>query len=496
MKKIVMTFLTALAAGCADHTMPVAQLPEIDTNNPLLAEWNTPHETPPFDRIRVSDYEPAFDAAIAVSRAEIDAIVNNPAKPTFNNTIVALDRQGRLLSRVEGIFFNLLEADATPEMQQVAENVQPKLTALSNDISLNPQLFERVKAVYEHPGWFLSKEDKKLLEETYNGFVRSGANLSDEDKELYRQYSTELSELSLRFSHNVLAATNAFTINITDPAQVAELPDFVRDGMAAEAKARGEQGWTVTLQAPSYVPFMEYSTNRELKEKLWRASNSLCLGGEFDNTENIKRMVNLRLKIANLLGYPTYADYVLADRMAENAQTVNAFLDELLAQTKEYAVKDYNTIGEYARSQGFEGEVMPWDMAYYSEKYRHEKYELNEELVKPYLQLDSVKRGESAVERLDVILDLIERLLGGGYMDGEVVGYFLHFLLQLPSLGRIVFPVKLIGKPLDPTHRDFVLGLMEEAVEEVRELLGRRVHSPAEPFAQLRTYSDCHSVIA
>lgn len=278
-------------------------------------------------------------------------------------------------------------------MQQVAENVQPKLTALSNDISLNPQLFERVKAVYEHPGWFLSKEDKKLLEETYNGFVRSGANLSDEDKELYRQYSTELSELSLRFSRNVLAATNAFTINITDPAQVAELPDFVRDGMAAEAKARGEQGWTVTLQAPSYVPFMEYSTNRELKEKLWRASNSLCLGGEFDNTENIKRMVNLRLKIANLLGYPTYADYVLADRMAENAQTVNAFLDELLAQTKEYAVKDYNTIGEYARSQGFEGEVMPWDMAYYSEKYRHEKYELNEELVKPYLQLDSVKRG-------------------------------------------------------------------------------------------------------
>ena len=316
MKKIVMTFLTALAAGCADHTMPVAQLPEIDTNNPLLAESNTPHDTPPFDRIRVSDYEPAFDAAIAVSRAEIDAIVNNPAKPTFNNTIVALDRQGRLLSRVEGIFFNLLEADATPEMQQVAENVQPKLTALSNDISLNPQLFERVKAVYEHPGWFLSKEDKKLLEETYNGFVRSGANLSDEDKELYRQYSTELSELSLRFSRNVLAATNGFTINITDPAQVAELPDFVRDGMAAEAKARGEQGWTVTLQAPSYVPFMEYSTNRELKEKLWRASNSLCLGGEFDNTENIKRMVNLRLKIANLLGYPTYADYVLADRMA------------------------------------------------------------------------------------------------------------------------------------------------------------------------------------
>ena len=394
MKKVLFIMaVSAMAAGCADNSIPKAQLPELDMSNPLLAAWNTPHQTPPFSEIELSDYEPAFDAAIACSRAEIYAIVANPSKPTFGNTIVALERHGALLDRISGIFFNLLEADATPEMQQVAENVQPKLTALSNDISLNPQLFERVKAVYEHPGWFLSKEDKKLLEEIYNGFVRSGANLSDEDKELYRQYSTELSELSLRFSRNVLAATNAFTINITDPAQVAELPDFVRDGMAAEAKARGEQGWTVTLQAPSYIPFMEYSTNRELKEKLWRANSSLCLGGEFDNTENIERMVNLRLKIANLLGYPTYADYMLADRMAENAQTVNAFLGELLARTKEYAVKDYNTIGEYARSQGFEGEVMPWDMAYYSEKYRHEKYELNEELVKPYLQLDSVKRG-------------------------------------------------------------------------------------------------------
>ena len=184
MKKIVMTFLTALAAGCADHTMPVAQLPEIDTNNPLLAEWNTPHETPPFDRIRVSDYEPAFDAAIACSRAEIDAIVNNPKKPTFGNTIVALERQGELLNRIAGLFFNLLEADTSDEMQQIAQRVQPKLTELSNDISLNPELFARVKQVYEHPGR-LRKEDRKLLEDTYQSFARSGAALSDADKEAF-----------------------------------------------------------------------------------------------------------------------------------------------------------------------------------------------------------------------------------------------------------------------------------------------------------------------
>ena len=387
-----MTFLTALVAGCADDTMPVAQLPEIDMSNPLLAAWDTPHQTPPFDSIELADYEPAFETAIAVSRAEIDAIVNNPAKPTFNNTIMALERQGALLSRIGGLFFNLLEADGTPEMQQVAMNVQPKLTELSNDVSLNPQLFERVKAVYEHPGR-LSKTQKQLLEKSYRGFVRSGANLSDEDKELYRQYSSELSDLSLKFGQNALNATNAFSINITDPKRVAELPDYVREGMAAEAKARGQKGWTVTLQAPSYIPFMTYSTDRAAKEQLWRAYNSRALGGEFDNTKIVKRIVNLRLKIANLLGYRTYADYVLADRMAENTETVDGFLGELLDATREYAEEDYRTIAEYARSQGFEGELMPWDFAYYSEKYKNEKYALNEERIKPYLQLESVREG-------------------------------------------------------------------------------------------------------
>ena len=394
MKKalIIMTF-SAMAAGCADNSIPKAQLPELDTTNPLLAEWNTPHQTPPFSQIELSDYEPAFDAAIACSRAEIEAIVNNPKKPTFGNTIVALERQGALLDRISGVFYNLLEAATSDQMQEIALRVQPKLTELSNDVSLNPELFARVKAVYEKPGRGLSKEDRKLLEDTYQSFARNGAALSDADKELYRKYTSELSAATLQFGQNALAATNAFTINITDPKVVAELPAFVREGMAADAKARGEKGWTVTLQAPSYVPFMTYSSNRALKEKLWRAYNSRALGGENDNTQIVKQIANLRLKIANLLGYKCYADYVLERRMAENTPTVTAFLDELLGETKAYADKDYRMIGDYAASLGFKGQLMPWDWGYYSEKYKDEKYALNDEVVKPYLKLENVKKG-------------------------------------------------------------------------------------------------------
>ena len=392
--KIVMFMsLSALMYGCGGEQMPVVNLPEIDTSNPLLAEWDTPYAAPPFDAIKLSDYKPAFETAIAVSRAEIDAIVNNPAKPTFANTIVALERQGALLGRISGIFYNLLEADSSDEMQQIALDVQPALTELSNDISLNPELFARVKAVYEGSKRGLTDEDKKLLENTYKGFARSGADLSDENKALYRKYTSELSALTLKFGQNSLAATNAFTLNITDPKKVEELPDFVKEGLAMDAKARGEKGWTVTLQAPSYIPFMTYSTQRDLKEKLWRASNSRALGGEFDNTENIKRITELRLKIANLLGYECYADYVLENRMAENTATVNSFLQELLDATKEYADKDYATINEFAHSQGFAGDVMPWDWAYWSDRYKQERYALNDEQIKPYFKLENVKKG-------------------------------------------------------------------------------------------------------
>ncbi len=403
MKKIlsIMTF-SLLVAGCGDD-MPKPVLPEIDTTNPLLAEWDTPHATPPFDKIKITDYEPAIETAIAVSRAEVEAIVNNPAKPTFRNTVEALECQGVLLGRILGVFFNLREADTSDEMDAIALRIQPKLTALSNDISLNPQLFERVKAVYEGSQLFLSKTEKKLLEDAYMGFVRSGAGLGEAEKALYRQYTTQLSEATLLFAQNSLSATNAFSINITDEKQVAELPSFVKEGMAAEAKARGQKGWTVTLQAPSYVPFVTYSSQRDIKEQLYRAYNTRAFGGEFDNTALIHRIVALRMNIAKLLGFENYADYVLAETMAQNSATVNSFLAELRDKTVEYGRRDYAMINDYAKSLGFEGDVMPWDWAYYTEKYKSEKYAINDEQVKPYLRLENV---------IDGVFLLAEKLYG------------------------------------------------------------------------------------
>ena len=407
-----MMTLSALVAGCAGDKMPVVELPEIDESNPLLAEWDTPHATPPFDLIKIEHYEPAIETAIAVSRAEIDAIVNNPAKPTFKNTIVAMERQGALLNRILGLFYNLNEADTSAEMEAIALRIQPKLTELSNDVALNPELFARVKAVYEGSRRGLSDVDIKLLEYSYKSFSRSGAALADDKKEEYRKYTAELSEATLIFGQNALAATNAFAINITNPAQVAELPDFVKEGLAAEAKARGEKGWTGTLKAPSYGPFMMYSSQRDIKEKLYRAYNSRALGGEHDNSQIIRNITSLRMKIANLLGYKTHADYTLEERMAESAENVNSFLEELRASTIDFAHKDYATISDYAHSKGLKDKLMPWDWAYYTEKYKSEKYAINDEQVKPYLKLDNVIKG---------VFLLAEKLYGLSFVANDKI---------------------------------------------------------------------------
>ncbi len=361
--------------------------------NPLLEEWRTPHSTPPFSRISVEDYLPAFEAAVAASRAEVAAITSNPAPADFDNTVAALERQGALLSRISGLFFNLREADTSPAMEEVAERVQPMLTALGNDIGLDPVLFARVKAVYEGPREGLSAADIRLLEQTYRGFVRSGAALSDDDKALYRQYTEELSAATLRFGRNALDATNAFAVNITDAGQVAELPEFVREAMAADAAARGEEGWTVTLKTPSYLPFMTYSTQRGIKERLYRAYNSRALGGASDNGALIGRIVTLRMLIARLLGYDTYADYVLEERMAGSTAAVLSFLEELRTATLGHARRDVERIGAYAHAQGLEGDLMPWDWAYYTERYKSEHYAVDDEQVKPYLRLENVVRG-------------------------------------------------------------------------------------------------------
>ena len=362
--------------------------------NPLLVESTAPHGAPQFTQITNEHYKPAFEQAVREARAEIAAIVGNAQAPTFANTIEALEFSGRRLDRISNIFFNLNEAHTNDTMQALALELSPMLTEFSNDVSLDPKLFARVKAVYDRrESLGLNAEQRRLLEKTYKGFARSGAALSDGDKKICRELTARLSELSLQFNQNSLAATNAFTLHVTDPAVVGELPDFVREGMAAEAKERGLDGWVVTLQIPSMVPFMTYSSNRALKEKLWRAYNTRCVGGEFDNSAIVEEIADKRLQLAGLLGYETYADYVLEERMAESSPTVNAFLAELLDRAVEAARRDVETVAGYARAQGFDAELMPWDFGYYSEKLKHERYELSEELTKPYFQLENVRRG-------------------------------------------------------------------------------------------------------
>lgn len=362
--------------------------------NPLLEAWSGPHATPAFDRFRNEDYMPAFQQALNEARAEVEAIVTNPDEPTFANTIEALEFSGRRLDDLCNLFFNLNEACTDDEMQRIALEVSPLLTAFSNDVSLNPALFDRVRKVYEkRADLTLTTEQKHLLEKSYKGFVRGGAALADADKERFRKLTTELGQLSLQFNQHVLAATNAFTLHLTDPAQVSELPESVREGAATEAHERGLEGWVITLQAPSMVPFMTYSSNRELKEQLWRRYNSRCYGDEQDNREIVKRIVALRLEVARLLGYETYAAYVLEERMAGTQQRVQQFLDELLERAIEPAHNEVKEVADFARSEGADYELMPWDYAYWQEKLKQARYTFDEEMLKPYFRLENVQRG-------------------------------------------------------------------------------------------------------
>ncbi len=373
--------------GCADASV-----------NPLLGEFNTPHQTPPFAEIKPEHYIPAFREGLAQARAEIEAIVSNTAAPTFENTVEALERSGELLGRTAAIFFALHSSNTSDEMEAIAEEVQPWLTEYANDISLNPTLFDRVRKVYEQKdGLDLDREQTMLLEKTYKGFARSGAALSEKDKERYRRITNELAMLTLKFGQNVLAESNAFEYVIppADEEKVAYMPEFVKTAMAEDAAAHGVEGWRVTLDFPSYGPFMKYSRERDIKEKLWRANSSLGYhDGPWDNRDVTKRIANLRFELADLLGYETYADYVLEEKMAGSRSTVDSFLTELLVPTKDPAMADYRQIVEYAASQpDAPEEFMPWDLPYYDEKYKTEKYALNQELIKPYLKLENVEKG-------------------------------------------------------------------------------------------------------
>ena len=369
-----------------------------DMSNPLLEKSTHRYNAPAFDKIKTEHYLPAFQEAIAEGKQEIEAIANNTEEPTFENTILALNYAGEKLNGVSSIFFNINEANTNEQMQQIAQEVSPALTEFSMSMILNEKLFERVKAVYDNKeNLNLGQEETRLLEQTYKQFANNGANLNPEEKAEFAKIQEELSLLSLKFGNNTLAATNAFILHLTDSTQLEGLPSYAIASGASEAKARNLEGWVFTLQYPSMSPFMQFSAKRELREKMWRASNTKGIGGESDNQEIVKKIAELRIKEANLLGHKIYSDYALEDRMAKNTETVNNFLNDLLVKSLPYAKKDIAAIQKYANENGLEGKLMPWDFSYYSEKLKNEKYAINDELLKPYFKLENVQNAVFAL---------------------------------------------------------------------------------------------------
>ncbi len=361
--------------------------------NPLLTPSGNPFGAPAFDKIENKHYLPAFEQAIKEAKAEVDAIINNPEEPSFENTIEALSFAGMTLNDVGSIFFNLNEACTNEEMQALAEKIEPMLTEYSVSVSMNADLFAKIKAVYEkRDSLELTKEQARLLDQTYKSFARSGADLPDDKKAEYAKVQEELSLATLQFGKNVLAATNAYTLHITDTAQLAGLPEYVREMGASEAAAMNLDGWVYTLKEPSYFPFVKYSECRDLREQMWKARSSRCLSGDTDNSENIRKIIALREKSAQILGFDHFADMALEFRMAKTPGTVNSFLADLMEKSLPFAKKDVAEIQEYANVHGFEGELMPWDFSYWSEKLQEEKYSLNEEMLKPYFELGNVRK--------------------------------------------------------------------------------------------------------
>jgi peptidyl-dipeptidase Dcp len=365
-----------------------------ENKNPFFEPYGTPHDTVPFDRIKLEHFEEAFMEGIRRDNEQIEKTINNPEKPTFDNTIINTEEDEGyydLLSRVSTVFFNLLSAETNDDMDALAQKMQPILTQHSNDIRLNPKLFERIRFVHLHHRK-LTPEEKMLLDNCYEGFVRSGALLDEAGKERLRQLTEEASMLSLQFSQNLLKEQKAFTLDITDEAQLDGLPETAREAAALAAKEQGKQGWVFTLDYPSFSPFMTYSTQRELRKQLYMARNTLCTHENSENNLEIcKRLINLRREIAQLLGYKTYADYVLKRRMASNARSVYRLLDDLIDAYKPTAIKERDELRKLAHKDV--DKMKPWDSGFYSHKLQMKKYNLDAEMLRPYFELRNVING-------------------------------------------------------------------------------------------------------
>lgn len=360
--------------------------------NPLLENFQTPYQSAPFNEIKEEHFLPAFQELIKISEKEIDDLVNNPEAPTFENVIEALAFSGEKLDVVSGIFFNLNSAETNDEIQKIAQEVSPLLTEYSAKISQNAQLFEKIKKVYdEKEKYQLNEEQKMLLDETYKGFVRSGALLNESDKEKFKNISIELSKKSLQFGQNVLAETNNYFKHITDEKDLAGIPAPILEQYREEAKERNLEGFVITLQYPSFLPLMTYAENRDLRKELALANGKKSFNNnEFDNQNLIKEIVGLKQEKAALLGYKNYADYVLEERMAKSPEKVSTFLNELLEKARPFAEKEIEELKSLAKADGIE-EMESYDHAYYAEKLRKQKFDIDDEELKPYFQLEKVQ---------------------------------------------------------------------------------------------------------
>ncbi len=372
---------------------------EKELKNPFFIPYNTPHDTIPFDKIKTEHYEEAFMEGIRRDDEAIEKLVNDPDEPTFENTITRVDTsKGEhyydLLDRVSNVFSCMLSAETNDELDTLAQKLSPILTKHANDISLNSRLFERIKYVYEHHRR-LTPEEEMLLQTSYDGFVRSGALLNDTDKEQLRQLTEEASMLSLQFSQNLLKENKAYELHITNEKDLCGLPETQREAAANTAAERNKQGWVFTLDFPSYSPFMTYADNRELRRHMYMAHMTVCThDNEQNNLKICQRLVNLRRKVAQLLGFDTYADYVLVQRMASNTTNVYRLLDDLIDAYKPTAVSEMKEIESLARRhEGANFTLEPWDISYYAHKLKMERYNLDAEMLRPYFKLENVING-------------------------------------------------------------------------------------------------------
>ena len=362
-------------------------------DNPLLREWTAPFNTPPFNEFKVEQFKPAIENCIESARQEIKEITDNPSPPDFENCIGALDRTGEKLDSITSVLFNLNSADTNKDLQAATQEISPLLTRFANDITLNRKLFRRIEKVYNNrDNISINQEQKMLLEKIYRSFLLGGASLSEEKRKRFRKISEELSQLCLKFEENVLEETNSFELHLTRQGDLAGLPEALIETAAMEADKRKKKGWIFTLHYPSYIPFMQYSEKRDLREKMLKAFSSRAFrGNEFDNRDLVTRISNLRLELANLLGFNNYAVMVLEDRMAEKQEKVEAFLDELYKYSHPAALRDMEELKIFAGKLGQSEPIERWDWAYYSEKLKKSKYNIDDEVLRPYFRLETVQ---------------------------------------------------------------------------------------------------------